>query len=172
MAKVRVRVWDRPEKGVKAIAMTGSGLIGRRKYVIDGTSGTWTRLPSNAERVREMLLLEFKRCGFVPKTFKVIEVRREGAEPNERGAFYLNFGYLRGLDPDEVWRLLHEVRGQRSEIRSGKKLTAPVRRFPDNCGGRVVIEALARLEQRVERAPGLMAPEAPRPKSQASMEAL
>lgn len=109
------------------------------------------RLRGNTEQIADALRKEFARCGFKPKNLKVIEVRREGAEPNERGAFYLNLGYLRGLDPDEVWRMLHEAQPNSKGTN--------VRRFPDQCGHRKVFEALARLEQRVERPPALMVAE-------------
>jgi hypothetical protein len=141
-------VWDRPEEGTKSIVMTGAGLTGRRKYVVDGTTGTWTKLRGHGEQIGDALRKEFSRCGFKPKNLKVIEVRRPVGPPNERGAFYLNLGYLRGLDPDEVWRLLHAV----TVNGAGKT----VRRFPDRCGHRKVFEALARLEQRVEAPPALM----------------
>lgn len=115
------------------------------------SGGTLVRKGSQTDQVRDVLLLEFKRCGFKPKSIKVVEVRREGAEPNERGAFYLNIGYLRGLDPDEVYRTLRAT--QLDGAGNGKI----VRRFPDQCGQRKVFEALARLEQRVERPPAMMA---------------
>jgi hypothetical protein len=136
--KISVRTWDRPHPGERSIARTSDG-----EYMIDGDTGRATRVRGSAEQIRDQLLVAFSRLGFKPKSIKVIEVKREAAPPNERGAFYLNLGYLRGLDPDEVYRLLHEVR-------SG------VRRFPDRCGQRKVFEALARLEQRVEAPPALV----------------
>jgi hypothetical protein len=110
--------------------------------------GTIARERATTELIANELMAAFARRGFKPNKLKVIEVRREGAPPNERGAFYLNIGYLRGLDPDEVWRLLHAA----SLNRKGKM--SP--RFPDQCGQRKVFEALARLEQRIERPPALM----------------
>jgi hypothetical protein len=129
-------------------------------YAFRKNSGTTlVKLRGNVDRIKQALLVEFKRCGFVPKNFKVIEVKRDGAGPDERGAFYLNFGYLRGLDPDEVYRLLQERVAKRSrQTGRGHTTTESVRRFPDNCGGRVIMAALARLNQRVEAPPALMEP--------------
>jgi hypothetical protein len=120
------------------------------------------RIRGSADQIRDMLLKEFARCGFKPKNCKVVEVKSEFATANPSGggrgasAFYLNLGYLRGLDPDEVWRLLHETTGKKQFARAG---FYEERRFPDLCGGRKVIEAIARLEQRVERPPAMMAPD-------------
>jgi hypothetical protein len=142
---MKFRVWDRPKEGTKAVVMTGVGLIDRKKFVIDGTTGTWTKLRGNTEEIADALRKVFARCGFRPKNLKVIEVRRLGAQPNERGAFYLNIGYLRGLDPDEVYRLLLST-----QLNGAGKM---VRKFPDRCGHRKVFEALGRLEQRIELPP-------------------
>jgi hypothetical protein len=140
MAKRTHRVWARPNRGEKALATTGNG----QQYVIDGTSGTWRRTTTSCDRIEAFLRAEFQRCGFSPRHLKVREVRGQFQKPEERGAFYVNLGYLRGLDPDELFRLL---------ISTVEKKGKTVRRFPDNCGQRRVLEAISRLQQRVEIPP-------------------
>jgi hypothetical protein len=110
--------------------------------------GPLIRKKSTTEQVTKVLLAEFKRCGWFPNNLKVIEVRGEFQKPEERGAFYLNLGYIRGLDPDEVWRLLND-----SKLNGKGQL---IRRFPDKCGHRVLLEAIARLPQRVATPPAMM----------------
>ena len=123
-ARRMVRTWDKPEPGTKALARTGGG-----DYVIDGTTGTWTRQRSAPEQIEKVLRQEFVRCGFSPKTIKV--------RPLGTSSFILHLGALRGLDPNVVYRALTE------NVVNGKGKT--VKRFPDKCGSRRVLEALSRL---------------------------
>jgi hypothetical protein len=123
--KRTVRTWDRPELGKKAIARTSNGA-----YQVDGTSGIWTRLRGSAELLARALQAEFKRCGWPTAKVKVIEVRSLLLAPNERGVFYLNLGFLRGLDPDAVY--------------------AALKALPDKCGHRALLERIGKLPERVE----------------------
>ena len=127
-----VRTWDKPEPGTKAIARTGGG-----DYVIDGTTGTWTRKRSAPEQVEKVLREEFARCGFTPKTIKV--------RPYGEKSFILHLGALRNLDPNVVYRALTE------QTVNGKGKT--VKRYPDKCGSRRVLEGISRLPRLVSEEP-------------------
>src|ERR1043165_9229669 len=127
MAKLKCRVWDRPEFGKKAIAHTATG-----PFIIDGTTGTWRRAMTRSQMIEKTLRELFARKGWVPRTMKVNEFRAADLAQDEPGVFYLNIGYLRGLDPQAVANAIAVL--------------------PDKCGHRRIMLAISKLPERVEPA--------------------
>jgi hypothetical protein len=95
-----------------------------------GQGRTLVRRASNCDVIAKILLGEFRRCGWPTAKVKVVEKRAPELPPNERGVFYLNLGFLRGLDPDAVYAVLKTL--------------------PDKCGHRALLARIAKLPERVE----------------------
>jgi hypothetical protein len=88
------------------------------------------RKRSRAEEIEKVFAAEFKRCGWGSAKCKVTEIRALDLPPEKAGNFFLNLGYLRGLDPEAAY--------------------AALKALPDKCGHRRVLEAISKLPERVE----------------------
>jgi hypothetical protein len=127
MAKLKCRTWKRPPIGEKWIAHTGRG-----SFIIDGTTGSWRSALTRSQMAEKFLRQLFARKGWVPRTIKVNEFRAADLAQDQPGAFYLNIGYLRGLDPQAVANAIAIL--------------------PDKCGHRRIMLAIAKVPERVEPA--------------------
>ncbi len=92
------------------------------------TNGTKYLFKANNVLVREDIARALDRCGW-PTT--KLKVRQHGDPP----VFYVNIGYLRGLDPDALYKILCAL--------------------PAKCGVKKIFAAIEKLPERVES--GLLA---------------
>jgi hypothetical protein len=91
------------------------------------------RLRDKTEQIRDAIFSQLSRCGWPTHKLKV---RAFGDPP----VFYVNIGYLRGLDPDALFSLLvgtYERKGETLKL------------CPDKCGHKRVLEVISKLPERV-----------------------
>jgi hypothetical protein len=131
--KLRARVWNKPDVGKKGIADTAGG-----KFLIDGTTGVWRGIWSRSEEIRKVLRRELRRLGWDTTKIKVTELRSPDLPEAKQGEFFVNIGYLRGLEPNALYQIL--------------------RAQPSYCGRKKILSVIAKLPERVEalRGSGLL----------------
>lgn len=126
--KLRARIWQRPDIGKKGIADTAGG-----KFLIDGTTGVWREMLSSSRRIERVLAAELRRLGWPTRKIKVTELRTPDLPEEKPGAFFVNVGHLRGLDPNALYQAL--------------------RSLPSYCGHKKILSAIGKLPERVEARP-------------------